>query len=49
MDFPGMDPSLQRGITDAEHFRGIPKLHQFGMVAQESNSSSEKMAVSRPS
>jgi hypothetical protein len=47
--FPGVDPTLQRGITDAEHFRGVPKLYQFGMIAQESNSSSEKMAVSRPS
>jgi hypothetical protein len=48
-EFLRMHPSLQRGITDTEHFCGIPKLYRFSVVAQESNSSSEKKAASHPS
>src|SRR6267154_3935189 len=36
LDFSCMDPPLESGITDAEHFGGVPKLHQFDMVTQES-------------
>jgi hypothetical protein len=31
-----VDPSLQRGITDTEHFCYVAKLHQPGTVTQES-------------
>jgi hypothetical protein len=31
-----VDPPLESGITDAEHFGGVAKLYQFDMVTQES-------------
>jgi hypothetical protein len=36
LDFSRVDPSLQRGITDAEYFGRVAKLHQLDMVTQES-------------
>jgi hypothetical protein len=36
LDFSRVDPPLESGITDAEHFGGVAKLYQFDMVTQES-------------
>ena len=48
LDFSRMDPSLQSGLTDAEHFGGVAKWHQLDVVTPESVPPPESLPVSRP-